>query len=144
VTALRRLVRFHPALAGWLVLAVLASRLLVPGGYMPVVSDDGIRIMICPGVVPAAAPMTMAAPGAKTMAMHGMDHSRHGGDQTPRTEMPCAFAGFGMPAMSGADPVLLVVALVFATAIVRHLREHLPPRAAPRLRPPTRGPPLTV
>lgn len=107
--------------------AVLALRLVVPTGYMPLVAQGRIAIVECPGMatMPMATPDRHDAPGHHARAM----------------EAPCAFAGLSAPALGGADAVLLLAALavVAAAAITR-----VPPARPIRrrhLRPPLRAPP---
>ncbi|WP_373928598.1 hypothetical protein QTN93_18930 [Sphingomonas aerolata] len=53
MTPLRRLLRDHPALAAWLVVVALAMKILVPGGFMPVVANGVLTIQLCAGVGPS-------------------------------------------------------------------------------------------
>ena len=105
-------------------------RLIVPAGYMLDVSHGSIMVELCSG----AGPMRMA------MAMPGMGH-QDGGREHGKTEQPCAFAGLAAPALGGADPILLAVAILFIMAVGRCAAPTLSRPRAPRLRPPLRGPP---
>jgi hypothetical protein len=115
-----------------LLACVLAARLLVPAGFMPVVAQGVVTLQPCPGVLPAG-PM----PGRQDMA--GMAH--HG--EEPRVEMPCSFAGMGAAALGSAPPLLLAAAIAFVFLGVRRLAAQVL-RAPPRLRPPLRAPPLSA
>jgi hypothetical protein len=55
--------------------------------------------------------------------------------------MPCAFSGLSDQALGGADPMLLAAAIVFATAVIRHLAIITSITLPAFLRPPLRGPP---
>lgn len=137
VTAFRRLIHAHRALAALLLLAALSLKLLVPAGFMPVAGSDGtITVLICSGA--QAGPMTMEMP------VPGLP-AGHGDPQTPaKAEMPCTFAGLAMPMLSGADPLLLAVAIAFVLALAVRAVLPVPPRPAVYLRPPLRGPPATA
>lgn len=129
---LRRLVLRHPLLAGWLVALTLAMKLLVPAGFMPMVSGHSITISICSGY----APMPMAMPGMKGHANPDGHHDR--------TVTPCAFGELTMPGLAGADPVLLAAALVFILALGFMILAVRARKAPSRLRPPAIGPPITA
>ena len=97
-------------LSAWVIALALLMKLLVPAGFMPVVSEGGITIEICAGTVPARTSMEpgMAAGMAATMpGMHHQDQSDHqdGSDHQGR-EMPCAFAGLTAPAHASAPGVV--------------------------------------
>ncbi len=112
----------------------LVMKVLVPAGFMPVVSAGRLTIEICAGTAPA--PMTMAT----TMSMPGMAHHSGKSDHQER-EMPCAFSGLTAPSLAAVDPVLLAIAIAFIVGLVRHVRTAVPIAAQAYLRPPLRGPP---
>lgn len=106
-------------------------KLLVPAGYMLHRSGGTMAIVPCSGTGPMPMPAMAAMPGMK----HG------GGADHGKAERPCPFAALAAPALAGADPVLLALAIAFITACgVIAVR---PPAIRPRafLRPPLRGPP---
>ena len=112
-------------MAGWLLAAVLAVRLLVPAGYMPV--QDGARttIMICSGM--AAMQRSVALPGKHEPAKPG------GG--------VCAFAGMGPLAAAGVA-IAVVAATISFTLALRTAPPATPAvRRIARTRPPPIGPP---
>lgn len=119
-----------------LVVLALALRLLVPGGYMLSAGADGIAVALCPGTT------AMPENARPIHAMAGMKHPGGGSTEHGRPEMPCAFAGLAAPALGGADPVLLVVALAFVALLLLISASPGAVRTAPRLRPPLRGPPI--
>ena len=125
---LRLSIRRHAALAGLLVAAALALRVLVPAGFMPSVENGRVVIAICTGY------------GPMTMAMPGMDHQDDG--KSEQAKSPCAFADLALPAIGSADPVLLAAAIryILALSLVLVVAQRVQPIA--RLRPPLRGPPL--
>ncbi len=133
----------------WAVLlcaAVLAVRLLVPTGFMIVSEQGRVAIVPCSGVMPAAA----AAGHAMHQAMH-QAMPEHGGAHRPAPphregapEMPCAFAGLTLAAMTPIDPALLIALILFAMARGLVVEVRLPDFTPARLRPPLRGPPATA
>ena len=73
--------------------------------------------------------------------MHGQPQQH---DQQGKTDSPCTFSGLAAPALGGADPIQLAIAIaiiiaagLLAVAVTR-------PRDAAYLRPPSRGPPATA
>ena len=135
VDTLRRIMKNH-AIAAWTMLVLtLSMKLVVPVGFMPDLSDNGIRLVICDGMA------TTAAASPDTLhAMHG-HHHHHGHDGPAKPDAPCPFAGLTAPALSGADPIQLSIALaaVLSAALFGVTATRL--RAAVYLRPPLRGPP---
>lgn len=134
VFALRRLLLDHRALTAWVLACAMMMKILVPAGFMPVVSAGNVTIEICGGTAPA--PMVKAM----TMAMPGMVHHSDKADHQGR-DMPCAFSGLTAPSLAAADPVLLAIAIAFIVALVFRVQVALPIAARAYLRPPLRGPP---
>jgi hypothetical protein len=114
----------------------LVMKVLVPAGFMPVVSGGRVTIEICGGIAPAP---TVMAP-MMAMTMPGMAHHSGKSDHQER-EMPCAFSGLSAPSLAAVDPVLLAIAIAFIVGIVRHVRTAVPIATQAYLRPPLRGPP---
>ena len=114
----------------------LVMKILVPAGFMPVVSGGHVTIEICGGIAPA---QTVMAP-IMAITMTGMAHHSGKSDHQER-EMPCAFSGLSAPSLAAVDPVLLAIAIAFIVGLVRHVRTAVPIAAQPYLRPPLRGPP---
>ncbi|QBM75665.1 hypothetical protein E2E30_07665 [Sphingomonas sp. AAP5] len=135
MAALRILFRAHRRLAGLLLALALLAKIIIPGGFMPVVTSDGLVLELCSGMERTQAPMAMAMPG-----MAG-DHHDQKGD---KADSPCSFAGLTAPFIAGADPALLAIAVLFILALgrVAERRVVLPYRHA--LRPPLRGPPVAA
>lgn len=143
----RRLAANHRLLAVLIVAAALMVRILMPVGFMPVVEQGRIAIIFCSGVEPQPSPTAM--PGMAHPAMAGMSHGALAA-QSPATpnepagskaDTPCAFASLAMPALSGADPLLLTLALAFLMLLAVGTPSQANLQAAVRLRPPLRGPP---
>lgn len=144
MTAFRRSLHRHRALAAWLVAAALVMKLLVPAGFMPMLSGAGLSLTLCSGYA-----QPPAAAGAHGMGAHygaGMDHGaghdkgEHGG----KAEMPCAFSGLANPSLAAVDPVLLVAAIAFIIETVFRAGVAVRPRRPAYLRPPLRGPPAVI
>ena len=116
----------------------LVMKILVPAGFMPVVSGGHVTIEICGGIAPAQT--VMAPMMAMAITMPGMAHHSGKSDHQER-EMPCAFSGLSAPSLAAVDPVLLAIAIAFIVGLVRHVRTAVPIAAQAYLRPPLRGPP---
>lgn len=129
--SLRRHICKRPVLACWLVAMALLMKIMVPAGMMPTTMADGtITVSLCTDM------------GVQTVQMQipGLAHDKATGDQQI-ADQSCAFAGLGMPSLSGAGPILLAIALAFI--IAAGWRAVARPLAAPRayLRPHPTGPP---
>ena len=134
MTRLRTFSRQCPLLAAWLVALALLMKVLVPAGFMASLNADGIIVQLC------------TANGVQTMVLtaDGQIKSPDAPQSDSAMDSPCVFSGHGAPLLSGADPVLLAVALAFI--MLAGLR---PAKIAPLsqpfyLRPPAIGPPLTA
>jgi len=130
---LRLLLADRPGAMAWLVACVLAMRVLIPGGYMPVATDGGIVLGLCPGVA-------MTAPSSHAAGMHhdrGEEHRK----APEGASMPCAFAGAGLAAPDWPAPSLDTVALAFAPPVAARVVLPRPVTSPTRWRPPLRAPP---
>jgi hypothetical protein len=135
VTSFRLFLRRHQHLALLVALVALLIRVVVPAGFMPAATHDGtITMRICSDTGHGPATMTIAVRGSR-----GDDggEPRHG-----KSLEPCAYAGLAMPALGGADAVLLALALAFVLALAIRVEPSRPARTVAHLRPPLRGPPL--
>lgn len=133
---LRSFLAAHRASAAWLVAFALLTKILVPSGFMPVLSGGAIALELCSG----HGVETMA----RTMAMPGTHHDHGKPDGASKDDMPCGFAGHAPASMAAVDPILLVGAVLLLIATVFR-RPVLPTvRAARFLRPPLRGPPAVA
>lgn len=132
MTGLRRHIARRRLLFAWLVAAAFAMKLLVPTGFMPVLSADGIRLALCNGANPPAIAAMPAMPG------HPDGEHHPGNDATT----PCPFAMLSIPSLAGADPIQLVLAIAFGMVLLFRAAPLRPYRRPTHLRPPLRGPPL--
>ncbi|WP_353226548.1 DUF2946 family protein [Novosphingobium sp.] len=130
MTTLRALLLRHRALAFGLLALALVMKALVPAGMM-VGSDSRIlTVQICDGYADAA--------HAVVIAVKGQPHS----DKAAPDHQACPFASLVLAGLGGADPIQLVLALVFAIALGLAAAPAPVARRLPHLRPPLRGPPL--
>lgn len=135
--ALRALMRRRRSCFALLLACTLAVRLIVPAGFMPAMDGGGLSLRICSGM----------ASGSEMAAMPAMPHGGHGehdGEGGGKAQTPCAFAGIGMAALGGADPVLLLAALLFAFLLASRAAPWPLPKPPSRLRPPLRAPPAAA
>ena len=134
VTSLRRLLFGHVPAACLLLMLTLCMKLVVPVGFMPQLTDGRVELVMCDGM----------APVTPVVAMHGMHGHHHGHDGPTKPDAPCPFAGLAAPALGGADPIQLAIALadILVAGLVAATAIRL--RAAGHVRPPLRGPPVTA
>lgn len=131
--ALRAFFRTHRRLAlGVLVLAVLVKA-LVPAGYMLSDKNHLLTVAICSD---ASGQLT-----TKQIEVRASGQADHAGGDHAKAETTCAWGLLAMAALSGADVLLLALALAFILALgLLPSRPVLPSRGS-YLRPPLRGPP---
>lgn len=126
---LRLFARNRPAIAALLLAAALCLKVLVPMGYMPQSTGNGIVVTLCSG-----ATTTIAIPGKD-----GEGQQRDHGATT--ADHPCAFAPLGAH-MIAADVLPLVLAALLFVFVAAILGRPQTLRAAPaRIRPPSHAPP---
>ncbi len=146
VQPLRSALLKQPLLAAAILLAALLLRLIVPAGFMPVVEDGRLTMVVCSGYGPVpAAPIDHGAGHVMPSMAHHAAPQHHSSDHDSaehQAQNPCAFADLALPALGGTDPIQLAAALLFIIATALLLRTQLPPPAVRHLRPPLRGPPL--
>ena len=128
--------------AGWMLLiaAALMMRALVPQGWMPDGDAEGFF-----AVKPCSSAWTLPEEPMQMSGHHShedMGDAGHGGDHSEHLASdPCAFAGFGMPGLTGEDFAVLAAPLLApqtfdrtrSDAIVVAQRRTLPPARAPPL-----------
>lgn len=139
----RALLLRHPWLALALVTFALATKAVLPAGFMLAPVKGGVAVILCSGQGPemAAMPNSMPMPMPGAMAKGGDPRQQHPTDGKS-ADHPCAFSSLAMAAATGADATLLALALAYALAsgvlpvVLRRWR------APARLRPPLRAPPL--
>lgn len=120
---LRTHIRQNRWLAVWLVMAALCMKVLVPAGFMPVMSGGTMTVIVCSGVMRQA--VTVAIPGKVA----------------DKPELPCAFGGLGTPGLAATDPILLAIAIAFVMATGFAALSLPVPAGSRHLWPPLRGPP---
>lgn len=110
-------------------LLALCLRLMVPVGWMPVVSGNGVMFTLCSGS------------GEQKVALD-TDGKPQPPDSGTAHDGPCAFSGIATPALPELPPS--VALQIFAIFIALGLAAAQRPRLAATawLRPPLRGPPL--
>jgi hypothetical protein len=129
MTALRALAHARFPLALLLVVLALTVRMLVPAGTMPGSGDRVLAVEICADASGTPQSQLLVIPGKP--APH----------ENSAAKGQCAFAGLAFPALAGADPVLLAIALAFILAIGLALVAPALPARFTRFQPPLRGPP---
>jgi len=122
----------HRRLALLLVVMALAIKAMIPDGFMPHFGSRTISIQICADAI--GQPMTRQITVAQRGDTDGK--SAHG-----KAEGLCAFTALGHSALGGADPVLLLAALLFLFVLGFAPLVPAAPRRVTFLRPPLRGPP---
>ena len=116
-----------------LVLATLALKALVPGGYMIAAHGQTLTVEICgsnsAGQLTAQVTIPMKSDAAPGQSGPG------------KTDGACPYASLSFASLGGAEPLLLAAALAYIVALGFLPLPARIIRAAPRLRPPLRGPP---
>jgi hypothetical protein len=134
--SLRAFFRDHFGLSALVIALALAMKILVPAGYMPGEQAKTFTVQICADAQGQHLTQQIAIP------MKGDSNDSQGkhvgGDGV------CSFTALAMGSLSGADVVLLAIALAFILAT------GFTPATPPRLerifhiRPPLRGPPASA
>lgn len=126
-------------LSAWLIGCALLMKILIPAGFMPVVSNGVVGIAICSGSMPVEPTMSMPM----SAAMPGMAHHPDKPDHQGR-ELPCAFAGLSAQSLAAVDPLVLAAVIAFVVALGVRATTARRLVAASHLRPPLRGPPALI
>lgn len=126
----------HRNLTIMLVALALAMKALVPGGYMLKADALVLTVEICSDSSTGHLTKQIVIP---------TDGKSHGGQADhPKADGTCPFSSLAMGAVSGADTMLLLVALAFILLLgFLPLAPSLRDRSS-YLRPPLRGPPALV
>ena len=127
--ALRAILRARSYLAIGLIVAALAVRMIIPAGTMPGSGARVLAVEICADASGIKQTQILIVPGKPAPHHANADKGT------------CGFAGLATPALAGADPVLLAVALAFILAIGLALAAPSLPARFARFQPPLRGPP---
>lgn len=140
--AFAALLRSHAATAWTVIVCAVLLRAIVPAGFMPMVSANGVAIVACPGMASAQHGNDASVDPMPGMVHHASpDHPQDKQPAPAKTDGLCAFAGLTAPSIGGANSVLLAIALaiVSAAALLQRPALGITPRGF--LRPPLRGPP---
>jgi hypothetical protein len=133
VSHLRHLSPLQARLLLVLFACAMLARALVPSGWMPVATAQGLRIVPCSGTGPM-----IARPSPMAHAMPGMHHE-DAGHGTTAVDHPCAFAGVtpgvDSPALAIAPPPAFTRAVPSPTrtlvSVGRGLAAPPPPQTGP-------------
>ncbi|WP_231621642.1 DUF2946 family protein [Sphingomonas sp. 37zxx] len=109
----------------------LALRVVVPSGFMPVQTAQGIVVTICDG---------MASGKTMVIDLQRSDDSEHPSDHH-KQPAPCAFAGLSAPVLAGGLPPVLALPALPLREIALPPPVSRAPVSADFLTPPLRGPP---
>lgn len=136
--ALRALTHRYRLLAVLLVVCALAVKAAIPAGYMLGQQGTVLTVEICADASGGAVTKQIVIPhsGVPTEGKAADGKAAH--DQAPA---PCPYAALGLAALTGADAVLLGLALALILALGLAPAPSAPLRPVPFLRPPLRGPP---
>ncbi|MBW7945631.1 MAG: hypothetical protein H3C60_04140 [Sphingomonadaceae bacterium] len=109
---------------------VLFARILVPSGYMPVATADGVVVTLCTGNGPVEVLLDLEGGHVPTKHDSGMD-------------APCAFAGMGAGALAAAPVLAVLVAIdagrTFSRAVADLTVHRLAAPPPPAIGPPARA-----
>jgi len=122
----------HRAMAFAVIALAMAMKALIPAGYMVGGDTHTLTVRICDGYADAAAPVAIAIKGHGDAGKTAPDHQA------------CPFSGPGHAGLTGADPILLAVALAFILLLGFAAPVFAGPRPLSRLRPPLRAPPALI
>lgn len=131
--ALRALIHRHRLVALLLVVFALAVKAAVPAGYMVGQHGTVLTVQICADASGGTVSKQIVIPQSGAPADGKSAH-----DKAPAT---CPYAALGFAALTGADAVLLALALAFIVALGFTAAPPVPLHRISFLRPPLRGPP---
>lgn len=121
-------------LAFLVIMAALCMKVVVPNGFMIGQNPKVLTVQICDEIT------------GNQSVKHLVIPMKDGGSESSHKQGKgeCPFASLSMASMTGADPALLALALVYILALgFAPARIPLPKRVS-YLRPPLRGPPALV
>ena len=128
---MRAFTREHRWLALWLVLAALAMKALIPGGFMLAAQDKVITVQLCDDTGAGHLTTQLVIPMKPGSATGTADHAKGA----------CPYSSITHASLGGADPLLLALALAFILALGFLPPPPRLPAPTAYLRPPLRGPP---
>jgi hypothetical protein len=119
----------------------LLLRALIPAGWMPVQTADGLVIELCSGRMPGGdSPQAQAARDLLDAALAGTTQEHDDRPSSPH-DQPCTFAGLALPWTAPAEPAQPVPAperadirpVALVAAVGRGLSAPPPPSTGPPL-----------
>jgi hypothetical protein len=128
--------RSSRALVALLLALLLAGRMVVPTGWMPVRTEQGLTIMLCSGSGSGEAWVDAAG------KLHRGRNPAQGGKGEPKD--PCPFGAISAPAALPAGPVLAALAPIPAQAPAPAPRVVTIGRGLAAPPPPATGPPYSA
>ena len=133
MASLRALLLRHRTIAAALVALALCMKALVPAGYMVAPQARTFTLLVCAD--------SLGERTATQVSIPARDGTHQNTDANTKAHDVCPFAGHAFPALGGADPILLALAIAFVLA--RGFAPAPSPiiRRVARLQPPLRGPP---
>lgn len=131
---LRRFVGQNRGIPFLFVVMTLATKAMLPAGYM--LSDEAhvITVRICG----ESNLQTLIKQGTITVTTKGVERSDNG----HKAGEPCPYSVLAMTAFGGTPALLIEIALAFVLARAFESRQFPVRKASRRLRPPLRRPPL--
>lgn len=117
----------HRRVAALLVALALCMKALIPAGYMLGGESKTITVQICAD--------SLGHQITKQIDVGTKDHGK------TKADAPCAFTALTHGALGGADPIQLVLALLFILALAFAPILPAAPKRIHYLLPPLRGPP---
>jgi hypothetical protein len=126
---------FHSrALTALLLAVLLAGRLVVPTGWMPVAAERGIAFVLCSSEGPAPAWIDAS----------GKLHKGKQDGEGHRSAESCPFAAFSAPLDLAAGPDLATPAIPVARSVMGHAAANTVGHGLAAPPPPATGPPLSA
>ena len=123
----------HRAVAAALVALALCMKALVPAGYMVAPQARTFTLLVCAD--------SLGQRTATQVSIPARDGTHQNTDATAKTHEVCPFAGHAFPALGGAAPILLALAIAFVLALGFAPVTLAVIRRVAHLQPPLRGPP---
>ena len=133
--AFRHILLVRRRMAFAVIALALAMKALVPAGLMVDTRNHVLTITIC-------ADASSGHLISKQIVIP--EKPAQGQSAQAKSGEACAFSGHGMAALSGADPLLLALALAFILLLGFAAVAPLRLNSARRIRPPLRAPPVPV
>ena len=123
----------HRAFAAMLIAAALCMKALIPAGYMLGSGERVLTVEICAD--------SQGGHLTKQIVIPGGGKSGGGQSEHDKVDGTCPFSALSFASVSGADPDLLTIALIFIMALGFVPVSVARATGQSHLRPPLRGPP---